>query len=257
MTEKKKQLILKISLLTLSPVLIILLWAIIAYQIDVPLILPMPGDVFRALLSLITTGTFWTSLGTSILQIYSGCLVGILIGVAVGLITYRSTILDTLLSPVFSVIRSTPVACFIILAWMFVGGDILPYYISMIMVAPVVMTGTQAGLRATSHDLLEAADMYHLSLLKKIRTCYLPALIPHLFSAIVNCIGLAWKAGIAAEIIVRAKEHTVGYQIWDAKSWNADPPRLFAWTIAIIIISLAFEYLFKWATKKIRKEAHT
>ncbi len=250
---QRKKRVLQLTVAVLSPLFLIALWALLAWRLDIPLILPMPGDVFLAFFKLLGTSDFWMTLLTSVWHIYSGCAVGLLIGIAVGLLTYRSVIFSTLLSPIFSIIRSTPVACFIIVAWMFAGAEKLPYYISMIMVAPVVMTGTQTGMRSTSTELLEAARVYRLSLIKKIRTCYLPALIPHLFSAIVNCIGLAWKAGIAAEIIVRV-EGTVGYEIWTAKSWDLDSSNLFAWTIAVIIISLAFEYLFKWVVSYFKRE---
>ncbi len=243
----------KPALILLSVICLVLLWWLFAAIIDVPLILPSPAGTFSALWTLLGTADFWKSLGTSILHIYFGLAVGVIIGVLVGILTWKSDTLNTLLTPVFSVMRSTPVACFIIVMWIFVGADNLPFVISIMMVAPVVMTGTKGGLDSTPKVLLEAADSYHLNLLKKIRVCYLPALIPHLVGTIVNAIGLAWKAGIAAEVIVRV-EGTVGYAIWDAKSWEMDSAKLFAWTIAIILLSLAFEYLFKLLVRKFKPE---
>ncbi len=256
MTIFKNKKTLQITLLLLSPLFVVLLWALLAHFLDIPLILPMPHDVFRAFFALIRTPAFWKTLWNSVLHIYSGCAVGILIGFAVGLVTYRGVVFNTLLSPIFSIIRSTPVACFIIVAWTFTGAENLPYYISLIMVAPVMMTATQTGMRSTPSDLLEAAQVYQLSLIKRIRTCFIPSLLPHLFSAMVNCIGLAWKAGIAAEVITRV-QGTIGYEIYDARSWSIDSANLFAWTLAVILISLAFEYLFKWSVKKFGRGNHT
>ncbi len=242
-------------LVTLSFGISILIWYIASIIINYSFILPKPGVVFGALWHLLKEASFWQSIGNSVFHIYSGCAVGLLLGLLIGIITVVLPPLDTMLSPIFSVLRATPVACFIVLAWILIERENLPFTLSLIMVAPVMMTATQGGIRATPAPLLEAAKTYHLSFLKKVRTCYLPSAVPHLFTAILNCIGLAWKAGIAAEVITQFSG-TIGGEIWDSKS-QFDAPRLYAWTLAVIIISLAFEYAFAFATKKIRREAHT
>ncbi len=252
-TAKKQNVFVKPALILLSFAVLILIWQLAAVIIDVPLILPRPKQVFIAFFQLLGRSAFWTSLGTSFIHIYSGCLAGLLVGVIIGIITCIFPPFDTMLSPIFSIVRSTPVACFIIVAWTLIGAENLPFFISLLMVAPVMMTGTQSGIRATSKDLLEASRIYQLSFAKTIRTCYLPAIVPHLFTTVINCLGLAWKAGIAAEVIVRVKG-TVGYAIWEAKSWDINSSNLFAWTIAVIIISLVLEYLFKWLSKKLLRE---
>ncbi len=244
----------KPTLIALSLAILVAIWWIAAIIIDTPYILPLPSDVVVALGKLIITGDFWASIGTSFLNIYTGFLAGVAIGFAVGVLTWYSRAVDIILSPVFSIIRTMPVACFIILAWTILGGGALPFFISLLMVSTVMMTATQTGLRATSPTLLETANVYHLSRWKKIRTCYLPAATPHIVTAIVNCIGLAWKAGIAAEIIVHI-DGTIGASIWEAKSWDSDAANLFAWTITIILISLGLEMLFKYVAKKFKKEA--
>lgn len=235
-------------LLTTGAVILFLLWHIAAAAFDIPLILPKPLPVLKALGQLLGTAVFWKSVGLSVLRISLGAAAGLIIGFLAGILSAASDTARTLLSPLFSVIRATPVACFIILAWVFIGSAKLPVFIAALMVAPVMMTGTLTGLKSTDGALLEAAHLYRLTFFQRVRTCYLPALLPHAAAALVNCIGLAWKAGIAAEIIVKTKD-SIGYAIWDAKSWNIDSTLLFAWTLAVIFISLLFEYLFRLLLK--------
>jgi NitT/TauT family transport system permease protein len=231
-------------LLALSLLFWFLLWYFIALLINIPLILPKPLPVLKSLCGMLGTRSFWRSILYSVLRILLGAVIGMFIGLLAGVLSAVSDTVKILLSPVFSVIRATPVACFIILAWVFIGAVRLPVFIAALMVAPVMMTGTLTGIESADPLLLEAAKAYRLPLFRRIYVCYLPALAPHLSSAAVNCIGLAWKAGLAAEIIVKV-QGSIGYEIWNAKSWNIDAASLFAWTIAVIAISLFFEWLLK------------
>ncbi len=254
MKDKKKYL--KPLLIVLSIALFILLWHITASIIDFSYLLPQPMKVFKAFFVLLGESVFWRAISTSVLYISAGAAIGMAIGIIIGILTVIFPLLDTMLSPVFSVIRATPVACFIVLAWILieatVGAKYLPLVIAAMMVAPVMMTGTQGGIRATPPSLLEASEIYRLSWWRKVRTCYLPAMLPHIFTTVLNCIGLAWKAGIAAEIIVLVKG-TIGYEIYEERNYTLNSARLYAWTLAVILISLAFEYLFSHLAKVVKR----
>ena len=63
-------------------------------------------------------------------------------------------------------------------------------------------------------------------------------------------LGFAWKSGIAAEVIA-LPALSVGKNLYDAKIYleRAD---LFAWTLAVILLSLGLEALLKRAIGRIR-----
>ena len=127
--------------------------------------------------------------------------------------------------------------------------------IAALMVAPIMMTNVAAGIRATQKQLLEAADVLHLSLWDKILVCYLPSLAPHLSSGLTTSAGLAWKSGIAAEVI-SLSAGTLGFAVYEAKSWTMDVVELFALTILIALFALVGEYLLSVLIKLLtrRKE---
>ena len=85
------------------------------------------------------------------------------------------------------------------------------------------------------------AQVYRLSLWKKLRFIYLPAVLPFFSSACVNGLGFAWKSGIAAEVLGRPKL-AIGKQIYDSKIY-VEIPELFAWTLVVILLSMLLEYL--------------
>lgn len=85
--------------------------------------------------------------------------------------------------------------------------------------------------------------------LKKIKLVYIPSLLPYLSSALSTGIGLAWKSGIAAEVIGISRS-SIGNHLNQAKIY-LQTPELFAWTITVIIISLIFEGAVRAVLKKI------
>ena len=65
-----------------------------------------------------------------------------------------------------------------------------------------------------------------------------------LFSSLPGTIGLGlcWKSGIAAEVI-GIPDGSIGESLYNAKIF-LNTPDLFAWTLVIVIVSLAFEKFF-------------
>ena len=74
----------------------------------------------------------------------------------------------------------------------------------------------------------------------ELKVVYTPTLLNHFIPALLTSIGLAWKAGISAEVISYTK-NSIGRVISDAKA-NFDGDVLFAWTIVVVLISLVLEY---------------
>ncbi|MDD6980740.1 MAG: ABC transporter permease subunit [Clostridia bacterium] len=221
-------------------------WWLVALIYQKPALLPTPWRVLLRLVSLLRTGTFYAAVGTSLLHILIGLAAGCTVGILVGILVAFSRVSDTLLTPAFSVVRATPVVCFIIIAWLFVGTRALPSFISALMVAPVMMTSTAAAIRSVDPKLVEAARVYRLTVTKKIRALYLPSTLPQIRASLVTCVGLAWKSGIAAEVIALPK-NSIGYEIWYEKSWQLDFEAVFAWTVTVVVFSLVLEKLVKLA----------
>ena len=103
---------------------------------------------------------------------------------------------------------------------------------------------------ATGGQLLELARAYRFSRWKAVRLVYLPSLRPHLRSAAATAMGLAWKSGVAAEVI-GIPEGSIGEQLYYSKLY-LDTAGLFAWTFVIIVISALFERFFLYLLKKIK-----
>ncbi len=224
------------------------LWLVAAALIDQPLFLPGPGLVFSTLWELLGTGRFWEHVLWTLLRVVSGALLGVLAGVSAGALTAFLPPADTLLSPALRVVRAVPVASFIVLLLLWVGSDWVPVAVSAMMVTPVVWENVRAGLASPGRDLLEMARAYGMGRFRKLRVVYLPAALPYLRSGVLSSLGLAWKSGVAAEVLCTPRR-AVGTQVYYAKLY-LETPSLFAWTVTVVALSLLLEWAVRRALRK-------
>ena len=111
------------------------------------------------------------------------------------------------------------------------------------MVVPVVWGNLSRGIRETDAQLLELARAYRFSKWKTVKLIYLPCLRPYFASAITTATGLAWKSGVAAEVLCLPSS-AMGTQIFNTK-YFLEIPDLFAWTAVVVTLSLLLEKLLR------------
>ena len=217
----------------------LLVWSAAARLTGRELLLPGPLSVLRRLAELCVSAQFWRTTAVSLLRILLGAAAALIAGTVLAVLTSRYALLRSLFSPLLTIIKSTPVASFIILALVWLGRDILPAFITLLMVLPVVWSNVSAGIAETDVRLLEMAKVFGFSPLKKLRTIYIPSVSPYFASACRSALGLGWKAGIAAEVLT-VPSVSIGKNLYEAKLY-LDTPGLFAWTLTVIICSLVIE----------------
>lgn len=210
--------------------------------------MPSPVVVAATLAGLAGTAEFWQVMGLSLLRMASGFVAGVVAGTAAAVLTTRSRVVDALLSPALRVVRAAPVASFVILALVWIPTGRLPAFIAFAMVVPVVWDTMAQGLRSQDPELLEMARVFGLGRWQTLRRVRIPSLAPFLLSACTTGMGLAWKSGVAAEVISRP-EVSIGRELQDARVY-LDTPAVFAWTITAVALSLVLERLFRLAARR-------
>ncbi|MBP5289447.1 MAG: ABC transporter permease subunit [Clostridia bacterium] len=221
----------------------IALWQILAMQTDLELILPAPLAVFRRLWELLGTGSFYATLGASFLRIGSGYLLGTAAGALLALAAWKLPPVKILLDPLMTVVRATPVASFIIVVILWLPREGVPAFIAALLVLPLVWQNTLLGLTGMDPALGEMATVFGIRGRKRFFRVEIPQVMPAFTAAAQTGLGLAWKAGVAAEVLALPKV-SIGKMIYEAKQY-LETPDLYAWTLAIILLSLGMEALFK------------
>ncbi len=216
----------------------ILIWQLASVAIDEVLFLPSPMQMVAALAQLVITSVFWTAVFTSLWRIALGFLLGLVLGVLLAALATAVPFIEILLRPIMQLVRTAPVASFIILALVWLQSAYLSTFISFLMVLPTLYNATLLGLRAADPKLLEMADVFKIGFWRKLKAVRLPALLPPLLSACELALGLCWKSGVAAEVI-GLPAGTIGERLYQAKIL-LQMPQLFAWTAVIILVSWLF-----------------
>ena len=91
-------------------------WTALALLVHRELLLPAPWVVVRRLCELAATGAFWRITAVSIGRVLLGVLGAVVLGVALAVACTASKTADALLCPLMTVVKSTPVASFVVLA---------------------------------------------------------------------------------------------------------------------------------------------
>lgn len=204
------------------------------------LLLPGPLAVLETLLALVGTPLFWRTAAASLIRILAGLLAGIALGAVLAVLTVGLAWADLLLTPAIRVVRATPVASVIILVFLWVKSALVPGLMAALMVLPVVWANVAAGIRETDPQLLELCQAYRFGPLKRLRLLYLPWVMPYFASGCSTALGLAWKAGVAAEVLCLPRT-AIGTQVYYSKLY-LEIPGLFAWTLVVILLSFGVEW---------------
>jgi len=226
-------------------------WQLASVAVSKQLLLPAPLAVMLTLRDLVVTPVFWHTAAVSLLRIFGGFLAGAVLGTALAVLTTRFRLADLLLSPAIKVVRATPVASFIILILLWVETGRVPGVISALMVLPVVWSSVCAGISQTDPLLSELARAYRFTPGKKLRLLYAPSVLPYFANGCNTALGLAWKAGVAAEVLCVPKL-AIGTRVYYSKIYY-ETPDLFAWTLVVIALSFLVEWGLGTVFRKLGK----
>jgi NitT/TauT family transport system permease protein len=226
-----------------------MVWFLLSKKIGIELLFPSPASVFSRLWELIRERSFWLTTSVSLLRILWGILIAWILGILLAYLLHVSRILRALLSPMITAIKSTPVASFIILAALWLELNVIPVFITALIVIPIMLANVTEGIHSVNADLIEVANIYRFSVKKRIFHIYIPSIAPYFMAACKSSLGMAWKAGIAAEIL-SIPEHSIGKELYFSKT-NFETPSLFAWTLVVILLSLIIEKLLVYGLERI------
>lgn len=226
----------------------ILLWQLLAMKLDQKLLLATPVDVAKTLGVLVKSQEFYSAIAYSMGRILLGLLIGAAVGIACALLAGRWHFMEVLFWPYFSAMKATPVASIVILCLVWLSGRRLSVFIVFLVVTPVIYTNILAGIKNLDLKMKDMARVFGINGLRRLLYVYLPELKTYIIAAFTLATGMAFKAGIAAEVI-GTPGGSVGKMLYNAKVY-LETPELFAWTLVIIVLSVVVEQvilgLVKW-----------
>lgn len=215
---------------------------IVAYRVGggSELIVPMPNSVFKEMLNLTVSPEFWQITAASLLRVLIGLVISLLLGCIIAYLMSASKTLNTLIYPLMSAIKATPIASFIMIAYLwFTNSSDLPIFITALIVIPIISANVSEGISSVNKELIDVTRLYRFTPSKKLFRLYIPSIAPYFLAACKSSLGMAWKASVAAETLA-ITQNSIGRELYLSKQ-GLESARVFAWTLVTIVLSIIIE----------------
>lgn len=242
----------KYLLITVAAVAAFLgLWEIVALAIGSSVILPTFTSVAVEFFGLFATGTFYSSLFFTLLRCLVGYSIGFVCGMFFGIAAGKNKSFASVMKPLNAVMRAVPVAALVLLLYIWVGSDILPSIIGIMLVFPIIYEQIKTATENIDPALCDVLDEMGSGFFHSVRTVYVPMTLPHALSLVSATFGMNLKAVITAEVLASSVP-SIGRQIYFAnQNLVYDVSRLFAWVLVAVLMSVIFETLLRIVITKL------
>jgi len=196
--------------------------------------------LFAILLDARFAGIVWFSFS----RVAAGFLLAFVLGVTLGFLAHRFSVLRELLAPVVLSFKSIPVACIVVLLLIWVGSRQVSGICVFLMAFPALYLSMVEALGQVDVRVSQMLEVFDVPAVRRLFAHVWPSVLPYLMATSRNACGVAWKAGVAAELI-GSPAGSIGERIYQAKIL-LETADLFAWTVIIVAISYACEQGFLW-----------
>ena len=223
----------------LSTAIILLLWWLAAATVNNSVTIPSPIETIKALMEIITSKYFLLQVLGTLKRALSGFAIAFISGVVFGVLSGVFSPIYYLLRPLVIAQRSVPTMAVILLALIWLDNAIAPILVGVIVIFPIIYGAVVNGVREMDVQLLEMAQIYHLSRKKKLRHLYLPSISSSLRAVAAAAISLNLKITIAAEVLGQANNAIgTGFQL---EKVSLNTAGVLAWAMIAILIGWLLE----------------
>lgn len=216
-------------------------WQLLSLCFPGGLAVASPLESLRALCSLAGTAAFWQRVLLSSAHIVPGFLLAVLSASAAAVLSFHAPAAEALLAPFAALMKSVPIAVVVILLLILFSSSGIALAVVVLATFPLLYTAFLAGARSADGKLLEMARVFRWSEGRKWRWIRLPAAREHLTSALRVTSGMAWKAGVSAEVLGTPRG-SIGEALYGAKIYLATE-ELFVWAAVILLLGWLMERL--------------
>lgn len=220
--------------------LLLLIWQIVALVIQHRL-LPSPGQVAVELADLAVNGPLFADLAKTLSRAAWAFVIAMALGMGIGLVLGRFFNLDRLFNSWLVVGLNIPAIVVAIACYIWLGLTEFALITAVVInKTPLVVTNIREGVRNLSDDYAELSRVYRLPAWQFARLVLLPQLMPYVLVAARTGLSLIWKIVLVFEIL--GSDGGVGFRVGMFFQFF-DMTGILAYTVAFIVIVLAFEYL--------------
>ncbi len=237
----------------ISPIILILVWELLAIYINNEYILPRVGSVLIVLLQPFTdilgSGSLAENAMVSLYRVVVGFLLGGLAAIPLGILMGRMQWLNELIDPIIQIFRPIPPIAWIplALAWFKIGFTSIVFIIFIGAFFPILLN-TIDGVKRVNRTWIETAYIFGARELQILYKVVVPAAAPTIWTGLRVGFGIAWMSVVAAEMLPGTTSG-LGYLIIYAYNFGQIQV-IIAGMVVIGIIGLVIDYLLKQVERK-------
>ncbi|HEY6566338.1 MAG TPA: ABC transporter permease [Actinomycetota bacterium] len=222
-------------------VALIVVWAIVAAITDTRGV-PSPAEVWSAFIDGMRDGTIPEATAKTLIRLIFAFAASIVIGVSLGVGMALDEFARRALRPIVVALQITPFVAWLPIAVIWFGAtERAVVFVTVMGAFPSMTLATMAAMRQVPPILTRAGRTMGASGWTLYREVIVPAAMPGFVAGLQQAWGFAWKALMAAELIITAVGATgLGHLLVEEQ---ADVPALLAVLGVIVAIGVAVDYL--------------
>lgn len=220
----------------------LIVWQAASVLTGLDIILASPVSVLSSLVNLLGMSSTYRILVSSMINITFGFICAVVLGIVCAVVAYRYIIFKEMLAPPVLLMKSLPMASFIILLIIWFGSGRVSIFTSFIVTFPIVYSAVLSGIDRRDMQLVEMADVNGVGIIRRICWIDIPQILPVARPDFIVAAGMCMKAGVSAEVIGLAR-NSIGEQLYYSKLY-IDTAGLFAWSIMVVLLSVLLEKAF-------------
>lgn len=228
--------------LSLTPVLLLLVWDLSARYSDIsPVLLPSPESVIWAFKNALLSGELCEHIVSSAKRTLSGFAFSSVIGIGLALLFSQNKVAKNLGYFVVEAARVTPPLALIPLLILWLGIEEAPKVAIVFLSSffPIYLNSLTA-IESVEIKLKEVAKTLNFSSWETFRLLTLPSALPGILTGLRVGFGYSWRALVGAELI--AASTGLGFMISEASEFSKTPV-VFVGIFSIIVIGVFMDWL--------------
>lgn len=224
-----------------SIIILLLLWYVIAVQLNNEFRMPNPADVGMRMIRQLASPEFFNAVSVTLFRSLAGLAVAFILALLSALLSSYHEVAREMLSPLILVTKSIPNISYIILVLIWFGREISAVIITFLILFPTFYSAFLEGLLSIDEKLKKVMRLYKERPLREIKTVRLPMLRPFIRGSLLSGVGLAFKVGVMAEILGQVS-YGIGRELQYCRT-DLDMVGIFAWTGWIIFILILLDWV--------------
>ena len=233
-----------VVVLSLSILIGLSLWEIVARTADNPLILVAPSQVAERIFDMVRSGAIWPHLKASTLAFLYGFAAALVLEIGLGLVLSETELLRTMLDPWLDALYATPMIVFapIFIVSMGIGVASKAAVVFLVSFFPIVIT-TATGARLVEPKLLDMGRAFGFS--RAQVTCKIRA--PFALPTIIAGLRVASARGLVGVVVAEmfGSRAGLGYLIV-ASNQNFDTVGMYSGGVVLIVFGVLINAFFRW-----------